>query len=235
MNFGLHVEFDMGEILELEITNHDTGEIFTVTEQVNQKRMKELPKVSKILVDRMLKQAKHVDDVDMDMLYMWLKISKAFNKYNQVKVLGVYITQDYFDLCEEDLTLAGYTMKLSKLMHPFTNILMKNRQTWIRTWTELYEEIGMTNTKTQTKFKKFCTEHDLIRVCKTQHKKDSSDVTTKLIVNPFLLRKSVHVGQLAIARFGDLVKESINVDPYAVKFLELSGVLDMDRNIFKGN
>ncbi|MGL5960359.1 MAG: hypothetical protein ACRCZ0_00190 [Cetobacterium sp.] len=222
----------MGDILELEIINHETGEVFIVDEKINQTRLKGLPKVSKVLVDNMLKQAKHVDDVDVDLLFMWLKISKAFNNYNQVKVLGIYITQDYFDLCEEDLTLAGYTMKLPKLMHPFTNILMKNRQTWIRTWTELYEEIGMTNTKTQTKFKKFCTQHDLIRVCKTQHNKNASDITTKLIVNPFLLRKSVHVGQVAIARFGDLVKESINVDPYAVKFLELNGVLDIDRKLF---
>lgn len=204
------------------VIDNQTGEFLEISDKA---QIKNNFKVTKKLVDKMLSEAKTIEDVDMDMLYTWLKVTKAFNKYNQVKLLGHYISMDFIKLSRENTVLYSYASRLLEITHTFTNIIMKNKQSWITTWTELYEELGIKSPNTQMSFKKFCIKFDIIRVDKTLRTKDSNKFTTRLIVNPFLIRKASHIGQVSLARYSDLAKGSINTDSYALKYLELTGII----------
>lgn len=204
------------------VINNDTGEILDIEYKPN---LRENAKVTKLMVDNMLSNANTLEDVDMDLLYTWCKITKALNKYNQVKLLGLYVSMRYIELSDKHPLYFGYASRLLNITHSFTNILMRNQKTWISTWGELYEELGIKSKRTQSEFKKYVLENDIIRVDKALRTKSSTKFTTRFILNPFLIRKSAYIGQIAISRFADLTKGSINVDGYAHKYLELTGVL----------
>lgn len=204
------------------VINSETGEFIDIADKAI---MKSKGKISKYIVDDMLKKAEKLEDIDMDLLYTWLKITHAFNKFNQVKLFGNYISMDFIALSRDNITQFGYASRLLEITHTFTNILMKNQRTWISTWAELYDELGITSKNTQSLFKKFCEINDLVRVDKGLRTKDANKFTTRLIVNPYMLRKSSHIGQVAIARYVDLAKGAVNTDSYALKYLEFSGVI----------
>lgn len=205
------------------IINEDTGEMFELND-IKDKRGK--LKITKIMVDNMLKNAKTLEDIDIELLYVWLKITKILNTYNQVQIFGHYISIEYFKLSYVNVTLFGYTSRLVEYANTYTNILMKNHKTPFRTWKEIYEELGITNKNTQTKFKKFCETYDLVRIEKTLRTKDNNKFITRFILNPFIIRKCSHIGQIAISRFQDYAKESSNISSYAYRFLQCMGVVD---------
>lgn len=193
-------------------------------EQILDKNTK--AKITKCMVDDMLQNAETLEDIDMDLLYTWLKITKTVNNYGQIKLLGQYITTEYFNLSKEDVLLFGYTSRLLSCMNSYTNILMKNHKTPFRTWKEIYEHIGVKSKTTQTRLKQFCEKWDLVRIDKTLRTKDDKKFTTRFIVNPFLTRKGTYIGQIAIARFQDWAKEGINMNCYVYRFLQCVGVID---------
>jgi len=208
------------------IYDNNTGEVLNINQDFNSSDKKnDKKKITKIMVDSMLSSAENLEDVDMKMLYLWLKSSNAFNKYNQVKLFGHWISMDFIALSRQHPLYYGYASRLLENTHTYTNILMKNKQTWITTWQDLYDIIGIKSRETRRKFKRYCLDNDIVRVDKTLRTKDSNKFTTRFIVNPYLMRKADHIGQIAVARFSDMARASVNTNAYALKYLELSGVI----------
>jgi hypothetical protein len=220
-NFDMFGGFYMKK--DYTIINEETGEILEL-DIIKDKQSKS--KITKAMVDNMLENASCLEEIDVDLLYRWLIITKEMNRYNQIHILGHYITLDYLRLSYVDTVLYAYSSRMVEFANTYTNILMKNHKTPFRTWGEIYEVLKITNTNTQTKFKKFCETHDLIRVDKTLRTKDNNKFTTRFILNPFLVRKCSHIGQIAIGRYQDYAKEGITINTYAYRFLQCFGVID---------
>lgn len=208
---------------EYTIINEETGEILELG-VIKDKKTK--AKITKAMVDNMLGNATCLEDIDVDLLYQWLIITKEMNKYNQVRILGHYITLDYLMLSYVDTVLYAYSSRMVEFANTYTNILMKTRKTPFRTWGEIYIALQIRSKDTQTKFKKFCEKHDLVRIDKTLRTKDDTKFTTRFILNPFLVRKCSHIGQIAIGRYQDYAKEGLTVNTYAYRFLQCFGVID---------
>ncbi len=204
------------------IINNETGECLDLNNQVDVSRN---TKVTKFMLDKMLKNAKNLDEVDISMYYCWLKSRNLLNKYNQIKLDGHWVCVDFLKLGKANPCLFAYAAQLLEMSHTYTNILMKNKKTWITSWLELYEELGITNKKTRPNFKKFCTDYDIVRIDKTLKGKDENKFTTKLILNPFLMRKSSHISQPAIGRYADIAKNPNTMDSYVYKYLEIIGII----------
>lgn len=208
------------------LIDNETGEFLDINKDfVESEKQDCKQKITKLMVDKMLANTKSLEDVDMNMLYSWLKMSNAFNRYNQIRLFGHWISMDFIRMSELNPLYYGYASRLLENTHTFTNILMKNHQIWLTTWGELYEVVGIKSRNTRSKFKKFCLENDIIRVDKALRTKDSHKFTTRFIVNPYLIRKSSHIGQIAVARFSDVACASVNTNSYALKYLELTGVV----------
>lgn len=67
----------------------------------------------------------------------------------------------YKEVRDESLTCLGYMFKIINLANK-RFILMKNHQTQIKTWTELWKIIGCKNKITQRNVKKFLTKYNMI-------------------------------------------------------------------------
>ena len=207
------------------IANEETGELIEFETLTS----KEKVKLSKKLVDNMLLKSKTIEDIDISLLYSWLKTTKFINEFGQIKLVGNYINFDFFKLSREDVLIFGYTCRLIECMNGFTNILMKNHQTPFRNWKEIYINLGVTSKTTQTKLKKFCEVYDLVRVDKTLRTKQSNKFITRYIVNPFIIRKSAYISQISLARFQDCAKEGVNINFYAYLFLQCTGIFEIEK------
>lgn len=172
----------------------------------------------KIIIDNMLNEATKIEDIDKDMLYAWCRITNEVNDRGQVKILGDHMELIKDDKLKEDITIAGYTVRIIGLAHPFSGLLKKNRQTFITTWTELWEEIGCTGRKTQITLKKFLTQNSIIREFNAGKGK-------RFILNPFLARGASYSSQVAISVFEDYIKEGINMNTYPIRLLQSWGLI----------
>lgn len=205
-----------------ELINSETGELVDIK---NMLKNKSKSKVNKTIIDAMLEQADTIGDIDKDLLYMWLKITKEVNAYGQFKLIGEYRNGEFEKRALEDIVIFGYINRILMLSHPFTCALMKNHQTKIETWTEMWEMIDCKNKVTQRKVKKFITDYNIVREVIIKE----ADRTVKfknLYFNPFLLRKASFISQIAINCFRDCAKESQNISSYVYRFLQCIGVLD---------
>lgn len=205
-----------------ELINFETGELVDIK---NMLKNKGKSKVNRTIIDAMLEQADTIGDIDKDLLYMWLKITKEVNAYGQFKLIGEYRNGEFEKRALEDIVIFGYINRILMLAHPFTCALMKNHQTKIETWTEMWEMIDCKNKVTQRKVKKFITDYNIVREVIIKE----ADRTVKfknLYFNPFLLRKASFISQIAINCFRDCAKESKNISSYVYRFLQCIGVLD---------
>lgn len=204
------------------LINEDTGEVI----DLNCLELKSKKKVMKSMVDYMLKNAKSKEDVDMKLLYTWCKLTGNINDWGQIKLKGEFISTDYFNLSKEDVLLFGYSARLIELANNYTNILMKNHKTAFKTWSEIYEAIGVLNKSTQSKFKKFCEKYDLVRKVKAYKNVGDKKAMTKYVLNPFIVRKGSFISQFTLAVFSDCVSNGRNIDDYAFRFLNQIGILN---------
>ena len=204
------------------LMNEDTGEVI----DLNGLELKSKKKVMKSMVDYMLKNASSKDDVDMKLLYTWCKLTGNINDWGQIKLKGEFISTDYFNLSKEDVLLFGYSARLIELANNYTNILMKNHKTSVKTWAEIYEAIGVSKKSTQSKLKKFFEKYDLVRKVKAYKNVGDKQAMAKYVLNPFIIRKGSFVSQFTLAVFSDCVSEGKNIDDYAFRFLSQIGILN---------
>ena len=202
-----------------QIINDETGEIISESDIYSASDKK----LRKFIVDKMLEDAKCLEEIDSDMLYAWCKITKEINGYGQIKILGPYRDKETEKSMIEDITITGYTMRIIDKAHPFSGMIMKNRETFVSTWTDLWEEIGCTNKRTISKIKKFLTKNDIIREFKVGG--DDGKLMKRLVVNPFLFRNAQHSSQISIIIFQDYIKESINMSCYPIRWLQRLGYI----------
>ena len=205
-----------------DLINSETGEIVDIKSML---KTKGKSKVNKTIIDAMLEQADNIGDIDKDLLYVWLKVTKEVNAYGQFKLIGEYRNSEFERRALDDIIVFGYINRILMLAHPFTCALMKNRQTKIETWTEMWEAIDCKNKLTQRKVKKFIADHNIVR----EGIGREADKTVKfknLYFNPFLLRKASYISQISINCFKDCAKESQNISSYVYRFLQCIGVLD---------
>lgn len=203
------------------LINNETGEVVELNNFIKEKKK---AKITKQLVDAMLKQANNLDDIDVDLLARWVRITQQINNYGQVKLLGAQRNIELEKEMINDATILCYVYRILYSTHPFSCAIMKNHKTKVSTWAELWELIDCKNKKTQSKIKKFLTEKSLVRelvVYEGANKKSK-----QFYLNPFLLRNSGYASQIAINCFKDYAKESINMNSYIYRFLQCVGILD---------
>lgn len=93
----------------------------------------------------------------------------------------------YNSIDKTDLILCGYFQKLLLLSNK-DFILMKNHKTPFKTWAEIYKAIGVSHKSTQSKFKKFCEKHDLVRKVKEYKNTEDKKKITMYILNEELFQ-----------------------------------------------
>lgn len=202
------------------LVNNETGEIV----DINNLTIKSKEKITKQIVDAMLKKANNLEEIDIKLLAKWIKMTKQINDYGQIKMMGVQRDVELEKMMIKEGILYVYVAKILYSTHPFSCAIMKNRQTKISTWTELWELIECNSRTMQQKVKKFLIDNSLVRemvVYKGGNKKSK-----EFYLNPFLLRTSGYSSQIAINCFKDCAKESINVNSYVYRFLQCVGILD---------
>lgn len=209
-------------MIKQQYVNEETGEVLFSREIKTSTDYKGLTKEE---ITKMLTHVKSIDDVDSNMLYAWGKITGEINSYGQFKVHGSYTEWLEDPKVKEEYVLTGMTMGVFQQAHRYSGFLMVNRQTYINTWTALYEQIGCTGKGLQSKLKKFLTENKFIREIQITNK--HGKLEKRFILNPFLLRKSNFTSQVAIMMFQDFIKEDVNISSLSVRFLQSVGVLDL--------
>lgn len=208
------------------IVNDDTGEILSeeVTNMKNNLSKKNI-KLCKKMVDTMLEKSSKGEPLDKNMLYTWCKITKEFNNYGQVKLLGGFRDTEFEKKLVQDIIMTGYTMRVIVLSHPFSGFLQSDKKIFIETWSQLYNEIGIGNSKaTQSKVKKFLVENSIVREFKIGGK--NGKLVKRLILNPFLARKGAYTSQITAMVFQDFIQEGVNMSCYPLRWLQAMGYMD---------
>lgn len=180
--------------------------------------------INKAIVDKMLKNTQNSNqEIDIDLLYSWCKFIGDINNYGQIRILGAWHDEKVWKEMLQDIVVTGYTMRIIDATHNFSGIIMKNRQTPITTWGELWEIIQCSKRTTQQKIKKFLENNSLVREMKIISK--SRTLEKRLILNPFLIRQAQHASQLSVICFNDFIKENININSYPLKWLQSLGYI----------
>lgn len=203
------------------IVNEETGQLI---EDVVVEASSEKSTINKKIVDTMLKDSKCVEDVDAKLLYEWCKITGEINNYGQIRLQGRHLDREFQKMMIEDMATHFYISKIFMTAHPFSGILMKNRQTHIDNWTELWNEVGISDSKIKARVKKFLIDNEALRITKITGRADKADKTV-FIINPFLFRDATYSSQVSIFTFGDFAKEGVNVNTYSFKYLQTLGLL----------
>ncbi len=211
----------MGSYIQ-QIIDEDTGEI--IMEGRIDKHCVYSKKINKIIVDKMIEDAQNNKGIDINMLYAWCKSTGDINDYGQIKLLGAWHDNNIWKEMLQDIVITGYTMRIIDITHNFSGIVMKNRQTPVKTWNELWESIQCSKRTTQQKIKKFLENNNLIREMRIYNK--NKLLEKRLILNPFLIRQAQHASQLAIICFNDFIKENVNINSYPVKWLIALGYIN---------
>lgn len=203
------------------VMNTETGEVVTSTNLTEKERVK----ITKIEVDKMLCNANVIDELDLELLFRWCKITGLLNNYNQVKVDGRHKDKKFeVGLINGEARLLKNVFKVINSAHPFSNMLMKNRQTYVSTWTELYKSIGIDNHKNaQTELKKFLTKNNVVREFKIGGQ--NGDLVKRLVLNPFLAREGSYTSQIAVSVFQEFIRDGENISTYLVRFMQSLGIV----------
>lgn len=204
------------------LIDNETGECFSVDEVVYKKSKH----ITKQLIEHMIDNAENIMDIDINLLYSYLRSKGEINQYHQVKLKEMWCKDELFKIATDDeINLVGYFFNLLQYAHKWTNIIYdREGNNYAKDWKDVHATAGITNNGTKTKFKKFCEKHDLIRQVKLVTNKGSR--LQKMIVNPFLYRAREHTDVLAIAGFNDLCKSGVNIDKLTYIYLHIKGLIE---------
>lgn len=112
-----------------DLINSETGEIVDIKSMLKNKGKS---KVNKTIIDAMLEQADTIGDIDKDLLYIWLKVTKEVNAYGQFKLIGEYRNSEFERRALNDIVVFGYINRILMLAHlqacHIANILPNNSQ-----------------------------------------------------------------------------------------------------------
>ena len=206
------------------LINEDTGEMIDFTDI--KRDMSNGQKITKMVIDNMLNNAKNLEDIDIKLLFQWMKIKGLVNQYSQLKVNGAYRDKEVEKEMIKDITLYGYINRIMLMAHPFSNVIMVNRKRPLDGWLELWELIGCTDRRTRAKIKSYIKDNDLIREV-VVIKKDIK--TKKFILNPFMFRGANYTSQIALSVYDDMIEEGVNLDTYIVRFLQATGLIGVNK------
>ncbi|MGL5713051.1 MAG: hypothetical protein ACRCX2_08535 [Paraclostridium sp.] len=204
------------------IVDEETGELIH-EESINVRDTSQISnKLHKKMVDEMLHEASNTGKLDANMLYQWCKITGNINSYGQIKLIDAYRNPKFEKQLVNDIILTGYTMRIITIAHPFSGFLKSNHKKFIETWTELYEEIGIGNSKaTQSRVKKFLVTNNIVREFKIGG--TDGKLVKRLILNPFLARNGCYTAQVSAMVYQDFIKEGVNMNCYPVRWLQAMG------------
>lgn len=207
------------------LIDEETGEIVKIKELLKDKGES---KISKHLIDAMIKQCGSIKEVDVELLYLWVKITKQVNLYGQIRLHGSQRDVDLEKEMIKDATILCYVYRILYSTHPFNSAIMLSEREKVSSWNQLWELIDCKRKSTRAKVKKFLTENALVReiVVYEGNKKKSR----QFYLNPFLLRTSGYASQVAINCFKDCAN-LVQLDKYALLFLQCVGIID--QNIIK--
>lgn len=203
------------------VLNNQTGEEIEVIEEARNDSFK----INQAIIDSLINDfTSNKEDDELrkrlkNSLIRFLSGKKEINNLGQLKIHHIYndIQNELYDKYTKEISaIAIYILVLFKYVSPFSHIIMKNFKTAVNNWTELYELIGITKRITQSKFKKFVSNNNLIRLAQLRNE-------NKFIVNPFLFQSSSYCDNLALSLFKDFFKQDKNISKYSIKWLEING------------
>lgn len=203
------------------IVNEETGQLI---EDVVLDTSEKKGTINKKIVDTMLQDAKCIEDIDAKLLYEWCKITGEINNYGQIRLQGRHLDREFQKMMIEDMATHFYISKVFMTAHPFSGILMVNRQAHIKNWTELWEAVEITSSKIKARVKKFLLDNKALRIIKIIGKADNVDKIV-FVINPFLFRDAIYSSQVSIFTFGDFAKEGTNINTYSFRYLQALGLL----------
>lgn len=200
------------------IINNETGEIVNIDDILNKKSKH----VKKQFVEHMIDNASNSDEIDLDVLYSYLRSNGELNEYHQIKLKQMWCKDELFDIVNDDeLIFAGYFFNLFQYLNKWTNVVyLRDKSRASKNWTELYEVAGIRANGHKTKFKQFCQKHDLIRQVKVVT--DKGTRLEKMTMNPFKFRGREYTGLFAIVGFNDLCQSDVNMSKIMYVYLRLN-------------
>lgn len=203
------------------LIDSDTGEVLS-SENLKNNNNRVLKKA---IIDKMLEEVSNgKKDLDNNLLYSWCKAIKEINTYGQIKLIGAFEDKAMKKKMLEDITITGYTMRVIDKAHPFSCFLKKNHQSFITSWSQLWEIIDCKDSKTRRKIKDFLVSNDIVRELKINDK--NGELMSRLVLNPFLFRGASYSSQIAIMIFQDFIQESVNMNTYPFKWLQAMGYIN---------
>lgn len=205
-----------------QIIDEETGEI-VMENKIKINCQTSDKKVNKLIIDKMIEDAQNDKEIDIKLLYAWCKSTGDINDYGQIKLLGAWHDDKIWKEMLQDIIITGYTMRIIDTTHNFSGIIMKNRQTPVKTWKELWEVIQCSKKATQQRIKKFLDNNNIVREMRVYNK--NKVLEKRLILNPFLIRQAHHASQLSIICFNDFIKTNVNINLYPVKWLQSLGYI----------
>lgn len=207
------------------IINEETGEIL-LHEEINEKsKSKDIKNLTKKVVDEMLTKASDIGEFDSDLLYKWCRIIGNINEFGQIKLLGAYNDQKFQDDMLDEGVMYIYFLKALKMANKYSNFIKLNNKSFVTSWVELYDALDIKNSKTRAKFKKMAIDNNFITLCTIFNENGIS--LKRMIVNPFLLRKTPYSSIISITSFQNFISEGKNIDSYSVRWLESIGHIDI--------
>ena len=202
------------------VINLDTGEIVAN----NVERTITKGKVSRAIVDDMIRRANCIEDIDEELLNKWLFVIGEINKTNkdQYRLYGEMVDEELIFETATKNNMLVYVAKIVRLSHKWSNRLMVSERTGISSWKQLWEVLGCTSRATQAKARKFLLDNGLIRTISINRKGIEE---TEFYLNPFLYRSRHFVNSIAIKVFKDFAKEAVNINTYTYRYLQKIDVL----------
>ena len=171
---------------------------------------KQKPKQTEL--EEMLSSAETLEDIDIKLVYWYLKKTGEINKYNQIKLKGRYFSLELI----EKLAACKYAQKflfMTSLVSSNTGCIKKSETVLCKNWGELREVLDVGKTF-MSEFKKWLILEDLIRefiIVDSRTKKP----TKRLIMNPLMFRNGSHTSQMSLLCYRDIC------DPYLSSYAKL--------------
>lgn len=214
----------MQKIVENKYTliNTETGECYPIDDVVYKKHKA----VPQSVIEKMIDDANSIKELDIDILYSYLRRNGELNAYHQIKLKKMWCKDELFNIAtnKKEILLMGYFFNSFKYINKWTNVIYNLEGTQsISNWTELYSLLDIKDNNLKPEFKKFCIKHDLIRLVKIETSKGTK--LQKMIINPFLFRARQYTGLLSVIGYKDLCKSEENMSKIMYVYLKIGDLI----------
>ena len=157
----------------------------------------------------------------INFMYRAMKSDGKIDKYGMIKIDGLYVGKDFFEIGANAGVLAENFIRL-KMALSLRGFVKKTPTTDCKTWKEVMGVLGIetTNKNKMSAMKRLLTKNDVIR------EKRKLNGQRVFVVNPNILRNGTHTSDFCISTFKDIILTK--VDKYNTYLMYLNGLLEYE-------